>query len=572
MELIIEGRPVTALPGESLLELIKRLGLDSSSLSARPLAADIAGEIFSLNFVPGNKEGSPAFVIGYRERKALRDAGGRVSLIRYASSRGRRIYERTMLFVFFLAVRRLFPEAKVTVNYALGAGLSVSFAGIPSLSEKNILRLKEECLALIREDFPLERKRLDVEEAIEHFASDGQDDKVRMLSWREFTYFDVYKKEDYADYLYGELAPSSGYVSVFDLIPAEDGVLLLRPDSSCPDRPAPYTPMPRFTAVFRESRDWGRLMECETVPDLNDCVQSGRIRELIRVNEALHEKKFAGLAADIVSRGAKAVFIAGPSSSGKTTSANRLCTQLRVQGKKPTLISLDDYYLDRDLIPPEPDGSIDLEHIRTIDLARFGEDLTALLNGGEVELPTFDFTAQKSRPSGRRVKVSEDAPIVIEGIHGLNPALLPPGLDKDKIYKLFVSALTTLRLDNHNRIPTTDMRLLRRLVRDYMTRGASVERTLGMWASVQQGEQRWIFPYQETADAIFNTTLVYELCVLKEHIFPILQQVGASSPCYDQVRSIIKFLNYVRPASVDDEIPPTGILREFIGGNSFYRK
>lgn len=571
MELSIEGRTVQANPGESLLMLIKKSGLDSADLNTRPLAADIGGEVFTLNYVPCREIDALPHSMGYRERKAIRAGGRSLSLIRYGSSRGQRIYERTMLFVFCLAARRVMPEARICSEFTLGQGLYLSVEKEPALTAEDIRKLKAECEAIVREDFALERKRLDIDEAVAYFKADKQEDKVRLLEWRRFDFFDVYRKDDYTDYFYGELCPSTGYVSVFDLVAFEDGVLLLKPDPEDLSHPAAYKPMPRFTAAFKESEDWGRLMECENVSDLNDLIKSGRVRELIRVNEALHERKFSELASKIVEKGAKAVFIAGPSSSGKTTSANRLCTQLRVLGKKPTLISLDDYYLDRDLIPREPDGSIDLEHIRTIDTKRFASDLKRLLNGEEVELPTFDFTIQKSRQSGRFVRSSEDAPILIEGIHGLNPSLLPEGFDTGRIFKLYVSALTTLGLDDHNRIPTTDMRLLRRLVRDYMTRGASVEHTLGMWKSVRAGEQRWIFPFQEEADAIMNTSLVYEFAVLKAHIYPILQSVEPQSPCYDQVRSILKFLNYVLPADAEDEIPPTSILREFIGGNTFYR-
>lgn len=571
MELFIDDHRIDAQPGESLVTLIRKLGLDSPNLNTRPLAADIGGEVFTLNYVPYREIDALPSSMGYRERKAIRSANRKISLIRYDSSRGNRVYERTLLFVFCLAARRIMPEAKVYSLFTLGQGLYLWLNKKTGLTAEDIAGLKAECEAIIKEDFPLERKRLDIDEAIRYFEADKQQDKVRLLQWRRFDYFDVYRKDDYTDYFYGELCPSTGYASVFDLVPCSEGVLLLKPDPADLNRPAVYKPLPHFQAAFRESDEWGTLMECANVADLNELIENGRVRELIRVNEALHERKFTELATEIVNKGAKAVFLAGPSSSGKTTSANRLCTQLRVLGKKPTLISLDDYYLDRDLIPREPDGSVDLEHIRTINTKRFAEDLDMLLHGKEVELPMFDFTEQKSKRSGRLVRSSEDAPILIEGIHGLNPALLPVGFDTEKIFKLFVSALTTLNLDDHNRIPTSDIRLLRRMVRDYLTRGSSVERTLGMWKSVQAGEQRWIFPFQEEADAIMNTSLVYEFAVLKTHIYPILQNVGPQSPCYDQVRSILKFLNYVLPADVEDEIPPTSILREFIGGNTFYR-
>ncbi|MDO4571999.1 MAG: nucleoside kinase, partial [Clostridia bacterium] len=386
------------------------------------------------------------------------------------------------------------------------------------------------------------------------------------------TYFDVYRHGDYVDYFYGEMAPSTGYARVFDVQAHPLGLMLLRPSAEDPNRPAPHVFKPKLAAVFAESDEWGRLMRCGVVADLNDMVENGEIRTLIRVNEALHEKRFAELADEIIARRARAVLIAGPSSSGKTTSANRLCTQLRVHGRSPVLLSLDDYYIDRDRIAPDANGEIDLEHINTIDTALFRENLTRLIAGEVVELPAFDFMTQRRVWTGRTLRIDENTPLVIEGLHALNPELLPESVDRALIFRLYVSALTTLNLDDHNRIQTTELRLLRRMVRDYETRGASVEKTLSMWDSVRRGEERWIFPYQEDADAIFNTTLVYEPAVLKKHIFPLLNSLQPESPYFDEAHAIVKFLNYFVEASVEDEIPPTSILREFIGGNSFYRK
>ena len=274
----------------------------------------------------------------------------------------------------------------------------------------------------------------------------------------------------------------------------------------------------------------------------------------------------------ICSRGAKAVMLAGPSSSGKTTSANRLATQLRVHGKKPILMSLDDYYLDRDLIAPGPDGKIDYEHINTIDTKLFGAHLGALLAGEEIELPSFNFTTGKREWTGHKLSLDERTVIIVEGLHGLNPVLLPPELDKNAVFRLYVTPLLPLNLDDHNRIPSSYLRLLRRTVRDYATRNSSVARTLSMWDSVRRGEERWIFPYQENADVIFNSSTLYELAVIKKSIFPLLDAVQPEEEYYDEVRAMVKILNFVHEADVDDEIPPTSIVREFIGGNTFYKK
>ena len=310
----------------------------------------------------------------------------------------------------------------------------------------------------------------------------------------------------------------------------------------------------------------------ETVADLNALVESDKIRSLIRVNEALHEKRYSQIADMICARGAQVVMLAGPSSSGKTTSANRLATQLQVHGKKPVLMSLDDYYIDRDKIAPGPDGKLDLEHINTIDTRLFRENLKDLLAGKPVEIPTFSFLTGRRQWNGHIMQLTRDTVVIVEGLHGLNPSLLPEGVPSDKIFRMYVSPLIPLNLDNHNRIPTSLLRLLRRIVRDYESRGSSVERTMSMWDSVRRGEKRWIFPYQENADVIFNSSTLYELAVLKKHIFPLLTAVQPEESCYDEVRGIVKILNYIKEADVDDEIPPTSLVREFIGGNTFYRK
>jgi uridine kinase len=570
MQLTIDGIQTEISAGECLLDVVKRLGLDSADLRTRPLAANIAGETFTLNYIPLREAGSsesPRVTL----RRAMRAADGVVTLLRYDSARGNRVYERTMLFVFLLAMRKLYPKTRVRINYAVGAGLFASVGESIRLSQQDVDRIKAAMREIVAADLTLERKRVDIDDAIDFFSADGQEDKVRLLKYRQFSYFDVYRQDDYVDYFYGEMAPSTGYASVFDLQAQKGGLLLLRPSAQDPNKPAKHVSLPRLSGVFSESEEWAKLMHCEVVADLNDMVLSGEVRTLIRVNEALHEKRFAQLADEIVERGTRAILIAGPSSSGKTTSANRLCTQLRVHGKTPILVSLDDYYLNRDQLVPGPDGKIDLEDIATLDIPQFQEDLTRLLRGEEVELPKFDFINQQRCQTGHKLRINESTPLVIEGLHGLNPLLLPDAVDKKLIFRLYVSALTTLNLDDHNRVSTTYLRLLRRMVRDHETRGASVERTLSMWDSVRAGEEKWIFPYQEDADAIFNTTLIYEPAVLKKHIFPLLSAVQPESVYYDEARSIVKFLNYFVEASVEDEIPPTSILREFVGGNTFYR-
>lgn len=566
MKLYLENQTVEAVPGKRLLDYVRELGLDDPSLGKRPLAAKMAGEIFTLNYIPVREKDAAQDTAAMRRAMAASD--GNVRLLRYGDPAGQECYIRTAQFLTFLALRNLWPLAIAKMDCTLGASVYISVENAPDF---RVSRLKAEITRLVSLNFPLIRRRVSAKQAAEKFRQEGQTDKARLLAWRSVDYFDEYYYGDYSDYFYGEMAPSSGYLTVWDVLRADGGFLFVYPDPLNPEQIARIQPMPNFFGVFTEGENWCSLMECETVADLNALTDSGRIRELIRVNEALHEKRFSQVADQVVSRGTRIVMLAGPSSSGKTTSAHRLATQLRVHGKKPVLLSLDNYYLDRDTIPRQPDGSLDLEHINTLDTALFRENISDLLSGQEVELPTFNFKTGKREWTGNKLRLAENDTVIVEGIHGLIPAMVPENVRPSLIFRLYVSPLLPLNLDNHNRIPTSYLRLLRRIVRDYETRGASVEHTLSMWASVQRGEKRWIYPYQENADVIFNSSTLYELAVLKHHIFPLLTAVTPEESCYDQVRGIVKILNYVREADVDDEIPPTSLVREFIGGNTFYR-
>ena len=566
MKLIIDNYEITASPGQTLLELVRQLELDDPRLSVRPLAAKIAGEAFTLNYIPVRsvEEGTELA----SQRRAMAASGGRVTLLRYSDPTGREAYSRTVQFVLFLALRQLYPGVTAKMNCTVGAGLYIEVL----CDDFSAYALKERVRDLIAQDIPLIRRRISTEEAIRLFREDGQDDKARLLAWREVPYFDVYSYGDFADYYYGEMMPSTGYLKVWDIIPVDGGFMFIYPDSLNPDNLAEFKPSPNFFRVCNEGERWCTLMDCQSIADLNDLVQTGRIRELIRVNEALHEKQYSQVADMVCDRGARAVMLAGPSSSGKTTSANRLAVQLRVHGKHPILMSLDDYYIDRDKIEPGPDGKLDLEHINTLDTDLFRKHLGMLVNGEEVELPSFNFKTGRREWRGHKLQLRENSVIIVEGLHALNPAMLPEGIEENLIFKLYVSALIPLNLDNHNRIPSSYLRLLRRTVRDFETRGSSVENTLSMWDSVQRGERRWIFPFQENADVIFNSSTVYELAVLKKHIYPLLTAIQPENQYYDEVRAMVKILNYVLEADVDDEIPPTSLVREFIGKNSFYRK
>ncbi|MBQ3503084.1 MAG: nucleoside kinase [Oscillospiraceae bacterium] len=566
MYLTIDGKAIEAKAGQTLLELARILELDDTSLLHRPIAAKLAGEVFTLNYIPLREkeaEGDRPSI-----RRAMAASGGEVRLLRYADEAGKDAYIRTAHFVMFLALRQLYPRAVGKIGCTLGSSVYIQVTGEDAFSA-SALKLHVE--KLIQQDIPLNRRRVPLQQAIDRYTREGQLDKAKLLHWRNADYFDEYAYDDFADYYYGEMAPSTSWLTVWDILPADGGFILVYPDDRNPDVTAKLLPMPNFFSVFNEGERWCQLMECETIADLNELTRSGKIRELIRVNEALHEKRYSQVADMVCQRGAKAVMLAGPSSSGKTTSANRLATQLRVHGKKPILMSLDDYYIDRHLIPPGPDGKLDLEHINTIDVELFRRDMEALLNGEEIELPSFNFKTGRREWRGHFMRLQENSVIIVEGLHGLNPAMLPDNVSPNLIFRLYVSPLLPLNLDNHNRIPTSYLRLLRRTVRDYETRGSSVQRTLSMWESVQRGEKRWIFPYQEHADVIFNSSTLYELAVIKKHIFPLLTAVEPEDECYEQVRAMVKILNFVQEADVDDEIPPTSLVREFIGGNSFYR-
>ena len=570
MKLLIDGYEITPRPGQSLFDMLGELGLIQGKLSTDPIAARIAGRIFTLNYIPlRQKDLAPDRT---SMRKAMAASGGVVKLLYYTDHDGLDAYTRTAQFVLFLAVRRLWPAATAKMTCTLGTGMYIRVTGVEHL---DVAALRGEVDRITAENFLLRRRRVPTAEAIAYYAARGQTDKARLFAYRQKDTLDVYENGDFMEYYHGEMAPCTGYLRSFDILPAPEGFIFVYPDTADPDRVSEFREQPNFFQVYTEGKHWGELMRCETVADLNELTdtegQRG-LRELIRVNEALHEKRFSQIADMICERGARTVLLAGPSSSGKTTSANRLATQLRVHGKLPVLMSLDDYYIDRDRIPVAPDGSVDLEHINTIDTDLFGRHLRALMEGEEVEIPRFNFKKGKREWVGHRMRLSEESVIIVEGLHGLNPALLPEDVDPRLVFRVYVSPLMPLNLDLHSRIPCSYLRLLRRIVRDYETRGASVQQTLSMWDSVRRGEERWIYPFQENADVIFNSSTLYELAVLKRHIFPLLLAIEPSEPCYSRVRAMVKILNFIHEADVDDEIPPTSVVREFIGGNSFYRK
>ncbi|MBQ9833481.1 MAG: nucleoside kinase, partial [Clostridia bacterium] len=410
MVLTIDGKKTEAIQGSSILDAINSMSdtndmKNATKLKDRPLAARIGGEIYSLNYTPHH------------------DCD--IHLLRYDSREGKRVYERTLQFVFLAAVDELFPNSEVTIAYTLGTGLYTKIQKSPALCSADIEAIKSKMHEIVDSAIPLIRKRLPINKATEYFSSKRQFDKTALLSWRRFSFFDVYSMQDkYMDYYYGEMAPDTGYAKVFDLCAIDNALLLLVPDSKNPDIPSKYIPQPKLSVVFKETDYWDSLMDCSTVSELNEHIRKGTINEIVRVNEALHEKRYANIADKIVERKARAVLIAGPSSSGKTTSANRLSTQLRALGQKPVMLSMDDYYLDRADMIPDENGQYDFEHINTLDIPRFNHDLALLLHGDEVDTPLFDFTRGARKKECRTIKLCSNQPLIIEGIHALNPSLL----------------------------------------------------------------------------------------------------------------------------------------------------
>lgn len=487
--------------------------------------------------------------------------------ITFQNEEGRRIYERSLRFVLLLAIRRRFPEYRVRIEFSLGFGVFLHLIDIDA-NEDIRDAVEKEMRAVVVEDLPFVREKWTREKAIRYFGEEGEEDKMRLLAYRPYDYFNVYLCGGMAEYFYGAMLPSTGYVPNFKLILNGDGLVLQMPSPADPLSPAPYIPRPKHFRTFAQSNEWCAILHCTNAADLNDLITSGELTEFIRVNEALHNKSLSDIASEIRDRASRVVFVAGPSSSGKTTFTNRLKIQLRVLGLSPVMISLDDFYLDRDKIPLEADGLPDLEALTALDVPLLNECLEKLVAGETVMMPRFDFKTGK-RAAFAPLRVSPDQPLLIEGIHGLNPALSKGMQD---VFHVYISELTCLNLDNHNRIRTTDARLLRRIVRDYQFRNTPAEDTLAMWNSVRRGEEKWIFPYQENADVVFNSALHYELPVLKGLAYDLLKCIPPENPHYLASRRLLKILHYMLPAPEEAlrEIPPLSILREFIGGCTLY--
>ncbi len=485
---------------------------------------------------------------------------------------GMRTYVRSLCFVLFKAVTELFSEGKLFVEHPVSKGYFCNLRIGRPIELEDVKRIKQRMQEIIAENIPYHRIECHTAEAVRIFSERGMNDKVRLLETSGSLYTYYYTLGDTVDYYYGNLLPSTGYLKLFDIVKYYDGLLLRIPSRENPEVLEDVVKQEKMLDVFKEYLNWSYIMGLNNAGDFNLACEEGHATDLINVAEALQEKKIAQIADTIFHRGengnrVKLVLIAGPSSSGKTTFSKRLSIQLMTNGLKPFPISLDNYFVDREDTPLDENGNYDYESLYALDLELFNQQLQALLRGEEVELPRFNFALGKKEFKGDKLKIEDNTILILEGIHALNPELTPH-IPAERKFKIYVSALTTISLDDHNWIPTTDNRLLRRIIRDFNYRGYSARETISRWPSVRAGEDKWIFPYQENADVMFNSALLFEFAVLRLHAEPILMGVPRNCPEYCEAYRLLKFIKYFVPVQ-DKEIPPTSLLREFLGGSSF---
>ena len=491
-----------------------------------------------------------------------------VEFLDVTSSSGSRAYTRTLFFVLCKAAHDLFKPCKVAIDIPVSNGYYVNLQiGRPvTLDDAGAIRRRMQ--EIIDAALPIHRHETTTEEAIALFDSLHNRSKVKLMKSTGTLFTTYYDIDGYVDYYYGSLLTNTKQIYLFGLEKYYDGLLLRLPSREHPSELGEMTHQDKMFGIFKEHHQWQDILGLRTIGDLNEVISKGYAPQLIQVSEALQEKKIGKIADEIAQRkGIKLVLIAGPSSSGKTTTCKRLSVQLAVNGIKPIGISLDDYFLDREKTPLDEKGDYDFEHLHALNLPLFNEQLNALFKGEEVELPRYDFPTGKSLMSGKKLKLHDDNILVVEGIHALNPELTAQ-IPNEQIFRVYASALTTILLDNHNYIPTTDNRLLRRIIRDHKYRGVSAKDTIHRWPSVRAGENKWIFPYQENADAMFNTAMLFELAVIKIQAEPLLQQVPENCEEHAEAYRLLKFLHYIKPIP-DTQIPPTSLLREFLGGSSF---
>ena len=539
------GSVVEVPVGSTLEDVYKASGL---AMSHGPVSAHVNNKVEGMHYRVYNQK--------------------EVEFLDVTSSSGNRAYTRSLFFVLCKAVHDLYDPCKVAIDIPVSNGYYVNLnIGRPvTLDDAGAIRRRMQ--EIVDAALPIHRHETTTEEAIQLFDSLHNRSKVKLLksTGRLFTtYYDI---DGYVDYYYGSLLTNTSQLYLFGVEKYYDGLLLRLPSREHPDELGEMTHQDKMFNIFKEHHQWQNILDIRTIGDLNEAILAGHAPTLIQISEALQEKKIACIADEIAHRkGIKLVLIAGPSSSGKTTTCKRLSVQLAVNGIRPVNISLDDYFLDRDKTPLDEKGDYDFEHLHALNLPLLNEQLAALFRGEAVELPRYNFQKGKSEMSGKVLQMKGNEVLVVEGIHALNPELTAD-IPKDQIFRVYASALTTILLDNHNYIPTTDNRLLRRIIRDNKYRGVDARETIRRWPSVRAGENRWIFPYQENADAMFNTAMLFELAVIKRQAEPVLEQVPENCPEYAEAYRLLKFLRYIKPIP-EDQIPPTSLLREFLGGSSF---
>jgi uridine kinase len=498
------------------------------------------------------------------------DIDSTVRFVTMASPGGMQIYVRSLSFLLAKAVKDLHPGARFSVEHALGPGLYCEFetGGVRGIAPEQAEALEAHMRDLVASNRPILRQRISYTAAIEQFTRNGQDDKVSLLRFTNTPKIVTYVCENFSDLATGPMTRSTGPLQYFRIVPYQTGFVLQMPTCDTAPRVPDFKPIHVLTETFKEYNRWGRILGVNTVGRLNEIIAANEIRDFVKVAEALHEKKIAAIADQIASNpSTKWILIAGPSSSGKTTFAKRLAIQLRVNGLRPVTLGTDDYFVDREHTPRTPAGEYDFEHLQAVDVPTLNRDLADLDAGREIQRPTFDFHTGSRAYKGKTLRLDDDQVVVLEGIHSLNPELTP-GLPDARKFHIYISALTQLNLDNNNRIPTTDNRLLRRLVRDHRYRGHSATRTLEMWPNVGRGERAWIFPFQEKADAVFNSALDYELAILSVLARPLLSEIKPHQPVYAEARRMLEFLSHFIPLAADVP-PPVSIIREFVGGSDF---
>lgn len=491
-----------------------------------------------------------------------------VEFLDMTSGSGSRNYTRTLFFILCKAVHDLFPRSYVVIDIPVSNGYYVDINIEREVTIDDVSQIRQRMQEIIDAAMPIKRHEVPTEEAIQMFSQKGDEAKAKLLRSAGSLYTTYYQIDDYVDYYYGSLLTNTSQIYLFGLEKYYDGLLLRIPDLKNPDVLPEMTRQDKMFSIFKEQHQWQNIVGVRTVGDFNGIVEAGGGTDLINVSEALQEKKISKIADEIASRkDVKLILLAGPSSSGKTTTCKRLSIQLVANGLKPLQISLDDYFINRVQTPLDENGEYDYESIYALNLELINEQFNALFRGEEVELPKYDFQLGVSKPSGKKVRMKENNVLVVEGIHALNPELTAHIPEKQK-YRVYVSALTTILLDDHNYIPTTDNRLLRRIIRDYKYRGVDARDSIRRWPSVRSGENKWIFPFQENADAVFNSAMLFELAVIKQQAEPLLEQVPENCEEYSEAYRLRKFLKYIRPIPNKD-IPPTSLLREFLGGSSF---